>query len=70
MSQSSSVQHIQPRQLLRLPAVMERVGFRKSWIYREANNGFPAPIKVGGASVWDSKAIDLWIEAKAGQSKN
>lgn len=56
------------RRLERLPTVMARTGLHRSFLYRLAKDGqFPAPVKVGGASCWDSWAIDAWI---ATQIKN
>jgi prophage regulatory protein len=55
------------RRLLRLPAVMDRVGGSRAWVYREAAAGrFPKPIKRGSASLWDSAAIDAYIAQVAG----
>lgn len=49
-------------QILRLPAVMARVGMGRSWVYREAAAGrFPAPVKIGRASGWASSAVDAWV---------
>jgi prophage regulatory protein len=50
------------KQILRLPAVLARVGMGRSWVYREAAAGrFPAPIKIGRASGWGSNDIDQWV---------
>ena len=55
--------HQTPRTLERLPAVIARTGMGRSWIYREFSEGrFPAPLKIGGASRWDSRAIDQWLD--------
>ena len=36
----------------------------RSWIYKEIASGkFPAPIKIGRASAWDSSELDAWFEA-------
>jgi prophage regulatory protein len=49
--------------LVRLPALLERTGMSRSWIYKEMAAGrFPAPAKIGGASAWRSADIDCWIE--------
>lgn len=49
--------------LLRLPQVIDRVGLRRSSLYRRVAEGtFPAPVKLGVRAVaWDSRAIDAWI---------
>lgn len=50
-------------QILRLPAVMSKIGMKRSWIYREIAAGrFPAPIKIGRASGWDAAVIDAWTQ--------
>lgn len=48
--------------LLRLPAVMSKVGLKKAAIYAKASTGqFPKPVKMGGASGWRADEIDAWI---------
>lgn len=49
--------------LLRLPDVMEKTGFRKSWIYLLISQGdFPPAIKIGSRSVaWLESEVDDWI---------
>ncbi len=42
----------QATRLIRLPEVLERTGYGKSWIYRLINDGkFPAPVKIGSRAV-------------------
>jgi prophage regulatory protein len=54
-----------PRCLQRLQQVKNRTGMGRSWIYASVANGtFPAPLKIGRASVWDSRAIDTWIDGR------
>jgi prophage regulatory protein len=56
-----------PRQLIRLPEVLRRTGFGRSYIYRECSAApprFPRPVKVGRASAWDAEAVDHWIMQK------
>lgn len=57
---------VRPLQLLRLSAVLSRVGLSKSQIYRMIKAGdFPAPISIGANSVrWPSHDIDAWITGK------
>ncbi len=48
--------------LLRLPAVMDRVGLRRTSIYKLISAGtFPAPKKIGRASLWVEYEVDQWI---------
>lgn len=38
----------QNTKLMRLPAVIERTGYSRSWIYELINQGqFPKPVKIG-----------------------
>jgi len=54
--------------LLRLPAVMARVGLKKTAIYaRIAAKTFPAPITDGGVSRWLESEIDAYIAALKAQ---
>lgn len=49
--------------LLRLTAVIERVGIQKSKIYELIHDGkFPGQIKICGASAWIDSEIELWIQ--------
>lgn len=51
----------QPR-LMRLPAVMNKVGLCRTSIYmRIAEGKFPAPRKLGRTSLWIEAEIDQWI---------
>ena len=47
---------------LRLPAVLIRVGMRRSaWYARVADGRAPGPIKLGGRlAVWSDEAIEAW----------
>ena len=48
--------------LLRLDAVENRVGWRKSKIYQEVAAGnFPRPIKHGAVNTWPESEIDAYI---------
>lgn len=53
----------QPVTLLRLPAVMARIGYGRSKVYDMIGKGeFPSPIKMGARTVaWPSDQIDEWI---------
>lgn len=65
-----------PETLLRLPAVLARVGLQKSAIYEMLNRtppAFPRPLKLSRRAVcWPASAIDRWIndriQAAGGQS--
>lgn len=59
------------QKLLRLPAVEDRTGLKRSFIYREIKRGnFPSPIKIGSrASVWPEKVIDKWIDEQINLSR-
>ena len=54
--------------ILRLPDVMQKVGLKKSAIYKLIKAGdFPTQIKLGKhASGWLESAINAWIMKKAG----
>lgn len=60
-----------PLKLLRLPAVEERTGLRKSSIYAGVNAGtFPAPIRLSVRAVaWEEAAIDAWIFERVRQAR-
>lgn len=50
---------------LRLPEVMNRVGLAKTKIYEMIKEEeFPAPIKLGRASVWPEVKIKAWQTEK------
>ncbi len=54
--------HNNPR-LMRLTEVMSMVALRRSSIYGLIGKGpFPAPRKIGRASVWSSAEVQQWIE--------
>jgi prophage regulatory protein len=51
------------RQLLRLPAVIERTGLSKTAVYMTP--GFPRPVKLTAmASAWVASEIDEWIQSR------
>ena len=54
------------KRLLRLPDVMKKTGFKKSWIYQLISEGrFLKQIKLGDRSVaWLESEIDEWIDSK------
>lgn len=53
---------------LKLPAVCQRVGMSRAWIYTNIRTGgdFPRPIKTGvRASVWLQSEVDAWLAERA-----
>lgn len=60
-----SVPAERPR-VLRLPAVLGRVGMSRSWIYESIKqDAFPSPIYLGPKSVgWLDHEIDHWLEER------
>lgn len=62
----------QNTKLMRLPAVIERTGFSRSWIYELINQKqFPQPIKIGSRAVaFIESEIDQWIEVLISKSRN
>lgn len=55
-----------PGKLLRLPAVEERTGLKKSTIYAGVKAGtFPAPVRLSARAVaFREESIDSWISAR------
>jgi prophage regulatory protein len=58
--------------LLRLPAVLGRVGLGRSQVYEEMAEGrFPTPVKLSGRAVaWPSDEIDAWIAERIAARDN
>ncbi|EEN6818213.1 AlpA family transcriptional regulator [Salmonella enterica] len=58
--------------LIRLPEVLKRTGFGKSWIYRLISEGrFPAPVKIGVRAVaFVESEVDEWIQSVIETSRN
>ena len=52
--------------LLRLPAVLDQTGMRRSLLYEEMAKGrFPTPVKLSERAIaWPSDEIDAWIAAR------
>ena len=52
--------------ILRLPAVMQKVGLSRSSVYLQVSQGnFPRPLRITKGSVgWSSNEIDAWIQDK------
>jgi len=60
------------QELLRLPAVLTRVGWGRSTLYMKVKNGeFPPPIALGPrARAWISSEVDGWIQEKIKQARD
>lgn len=57
--------------LLRLPEVLDKTGFSRSWTYKLIAQGeFPKPIKTGSRSIaFIETEINEWIERRVNQSR-
>jgi prophage regulatory protein len=59
-----------PDRLLRLPAVMASVGLGRTAVLDRVKAGtFPAPCKVGRATLWQESAVQAWIAARVRESR-
>ena len=57
-----------PPKLLRLPQVVEMIGFQRAWIYKSMKSGaFVPAVKVGRATRWPARAVESWIAAQLPQ---
>jgi len=58
--------------ILRLPRVIERVGFSRSAIYDfVSKGGFPRPVKIGVRAVgWLDSDIDAWIRERLAKTQS
>lgn len=46
-----------------IKSVLEMSSFSKSHVYAcIRKSGFPAPKKLGGRSIWESSAVQKWID--------
>ncbi|MCE2541050.1 MAG: AlpA family transcriptional regulator [Acidobacteria bacterium] len=54
------------RRLLRLPAVLEKTGLRRSVLYALMTPGeFPRPLRIGARAVaWLEDEVDEWIRKR------
>lgn len=51
--------------LLSVTQVAARLTVSRQSVYRLMRfNGFPAPIKIGGRSVWLAAEVDAWIQQR------
>jgi prophage regulatory protein len=57
--------------LLRLEAVMERTGLKRSKLYGMIGEGsFPQPMKIDGCAVWPLSTINQWIDDRVSAWRN
>ena len=58
--------------LLRLPDVADRVGLKRSSIYRMiASDQFPSPLKISSqVSAWPESEIEAWIQARIDEGRD
>lgn len=68
---STAGTHPTPGKLLRLPAVEDRTGLRKSSVYAGMAAGtFPACVRLGARAVaWHEASIDRWIAERTTKAK-
>lgn len=61
-----------PPKFIRLPEVLKKTGFAKSWIYRLIQEDkFPKPIKLGTRAVaFIEEEVDQWIIDKVAESRS
>lgn len=53
-------------QLLTIYQVEEKVGFKRSTVYKKISAGeFPPPVKIGQSARWLDEAVDKWIAETA-----
>lgn len=51
------------RAIYRVADILEITGFCRSTLYKLINKGdFPAPLKIGRASVWKAETINEWLK--------
>ena len=58
-------------EVLRLPAVLQRSGLRKTSVYAAVKRGaFPAPIRIGDRAVgWLASEVEAWLRERAAASR-
>lgn len=61
----------EPEQFLKLPEVLSRLSIGKTKLYKDINSGlFPAPIKMGGSSMWKESDIDRFMKELGKKEKD
>lgn len=65
-TQQAEAPHFQRDRLLRVAAVENIVGLKKSTIYKLVQQGiFPAPVRIGArASGWSESAVLRWVQER------
>ncbi|EBF0854569.1 AlpA family transcriptional regulator [Salmonella enterica subsp. enterica serovar Newport] len=58
--------------LIRMPEVLNRTTYGKSWIYKLISQGrFPKPVKIGERSIaFIESEIDEWIKQRIADSRD
>lgn len=57
--------------LLRLQAVMDRVGLKRSKIYALiSEDKFPPPVKIDGAARWPESKVEAWMAERIAESED
>ena len=58
------MQRVEPKSILRIHEVCERIGVKRTTIWKWCKAGiFPAPVQLGPRAVgWRVKAVDDWVE--------
>lgn len=59
-----------PERLIRLPIVLGMVGLGRTAVLDRVKAGaFPAPVKVGRATLWRESEVSGWVVAQVRQSR-
>jgi len=59
-----------PDRLLRLPQVLATVGLGRTAVLDRVKSGaFPAPLKVGRATLWPESLVQRWVAARILESR-
>ncbi len=63
-------QPVAPPRLLRLPQVIERTGFGRSFIYKAvAEGGFPQPLAHRRCKLFVEAEVDAWVRSRIAERK-
>lgn len=62
----------QNKKFIRLPEVIKRTGFGKTWIYELIKAGrFPSQVKIGDRAIaFIESEVDAWIDNAIARSRN
>lgn len=59
---SQEAHKLEPKQLLRIGVVEQRVAFGRAHLYALISRGhFPRPVKFGKSNLWVASEVDAWI---------